>query len=49
MRHGVQWPEPTLQWPEGKLIACTFRVVAAIRLRRAHNHLSLRRRMARSL
>jgi peptidoglycan/xylan/chitin deacetylase (PgdA/CDA1 family) len=26
MHRGVQWPEPTLQWPEGKLIACTFRV-----------------------
>ena len=26
MHRGVQWPETTLQWPEGKLIACTFRV-----------------------
>ena len=26
MHRGVQWPEPTLQWPDGKLIACTFRV-----------------------
>ena len=26
MHRGVQWPEPTLQWPEGKLVACTFRV-----------------------
>ena len=26
MRRGVQWPEPTLQWPEGRLMCCTFRV-----------------------
>jgi peptidoglycan/xylan/chitin deacetylase (PgdA/CDA1 family) len=26
MHRGVQWPEPTLTWPEGKLICCTFRV-----------------------
>jgi peptidoglycan/xylan/chitin deacetylase (PgdA/CDA1 family) len=26
MHRGVQWPEPTLAWPEGKLICCTFRV-----------------------
>ena len=26
MRRGVQWPEPTLQWPKGKLMCCTFRV-----------------------
>ena len=26
MHRGVQWPEPTLQWPEGKLVCCTFRI-----------------------
>ena len=26
MHRGVQWPEPTLTWPEGKLMCCTFRV-----------------------
>src|SRR5262249_18745651 len=26
MHRGVQWPEPTLQWPDGKRICCTFRV-----------------------
>src|SRR5262249_38763050 len=26
MHRGVQWPEPTLNWPDGKLICCTFRV-----------------------
>jgi len=26
MHAGVQWPKPTLQWPDGKLICCTFRV-----------------------
>ena len=26
MHRGVQWPKPTLVWPEGKLICCTFRV-----------------------
>lgn len=26
MHRGVQWPEPTLSWPEGKLLCCTFRV-----------------------
>src|SRR4029453_6802399 len=26
MHRGVQWPEPTLQWPDGKLICCTFRI-----------------------
>jgi peptidoglycan/xylan/chitin deacetylase (PgdA/CDA1 family) len=26
MHHGVQWPEPTLRWPDGKLVCCTFRV-----------------------
>jgi len=26
MHRGVQWPEPTLQWPEGKRVCCTFRV-----------------------
>jgi peptidoglycan/xylan/chitin deacetylase (PgdA/CDA1 family) len=26
MHKGVQWPKPTLEWPEGRLICCTFRV-----------------------
>ena len=26
MHHGVQWPQPTLQWPQGKRICCTFRI-----------------------
>jgi len=26
MHHGVQWPDPTLRWPDGKLVCCTFRV-----------------------
>ena len=26
MHRGVQWPEPTLQWPEGRRVCCTFRV-----------------------
>jgi peptidoglycan/xylan/chitin deacetylase (PgdA/CDA1 family) len=26
MHRGVQWPEPTLVWPDGKLLCCTFRV-----------------------
>ena len=26
MHKGVQWPTPTLKWPDGKLICCTFRV-----------------------
>jgi peptidoglycan/xylan/chitin deacetylase (PgdA/CDA1 family) len=26
MHRGVQWPEPTLQWPDGKRVCCTFRV-----------------------
>jgi peptidoglycan/xylan/chitin deacetylase (PgdA/CDA1 family) len=26
MHRGVQWPEPKLQWPDGKRICCTFRV-----------------------
>ncbi len=26
MHVGVQWPRPTLQWPGGQLICCTFRV-----------------------
>ena len=26
MHTGVQWPKPTLKWPDGKLICCTFRV-----------------------
>jgi peptidoglycan/xylan/chitin deacetylase (PgdA/CDA1 family) len=26
MHLGVQWPEPRLQWPDGKRICCTFRV-----------------------
>ena len=26
MHRGVQWPEPTLTWPGGKLMCCTFRV-----------------------
>ena len=26
MHRGVQWPEPTLAWPDGKLMCCTFRV-----------------------
>src|SRR5262249_57081378 len=29
MHRGVQWPEPTLQWPEGKRICGTFRVAYA--------------------
>lgn len=26
MHRGVQWPEPRLQWPDGKRVCCTFRV-----------------------
>jgi peptidoglycan/xylan/chitin deacetylase (PgdA/CDA1 family) len=26
MHRGVQWPEPTLQWPDGRRVCCTFRV-----------------------
>jgi peptidoglycan/xylan/chitin deacetylase (PgdA/CDA1 family) len=26
MHRGVQWPQPQLTWPEGKLVCCTFRV-----------------------
>jgi peptidoglycan/xylan/chitin deacetylase (PgdA/CDA1 family) len=26
MHRGVQWPEPTLRWPDGRLVCCTFRV-----------------------
>ena len=26
MHRGVQWPNPALQWPDGKLVCCTFRV-----------------------
>jgi peptidoglycan/xylan/chitin deacetylase (PgdA/CDA1 family) len=26
MHRGVQWPEPTLQWPAGRRVCCTFRV-----------------------
>ena len=26
MHRGVQWPQPTLQWPEGRLVCCTFRI-----------------------
>jgi len=26
MHRGVQWPEPTLQWPDGRIVCCTFRV-----------------------
>ena len=26
MHKGVQWPKPTLKWPEGRLMCCTFRV-----------------------
>ena len=26
MHRGVQWPKPSLQWPDGKLVCCTFRV-----------------------
>jgi peptidoglycan/xylan/chitin deacetylase (PgdA/CDA1 family) len=26
MHRGVQWPKPRLQWPDGKLVCCTFRV-----------------------
>ena len=26
MHRGMQWPEPKLKWPEGKLVCCTFRV-----------------------
>jgi peptidoglycan/xylan/chitin deacetylase (PgdA/CDA1 family) len=26
MHRGVQWPEPRLRWPDGKLICCTFRI-----------------------
>jgi peptidoglycan/xylan/chitin deacetylase (PgdA/CDA1 family) len=26
MHCGVQWPQPTLQWPDGRRICCTFRV-----------------------
>lgn len=26
MHRGVQWPTPSLEWPDGKLICCTFRV-----------------------
>ena len=26
MHRGVQWPQPTLQWPEGRRVCCTFRI-----------------------
>jgi hypothetical protein len=26
MHRGTHWPEPRLQWPDGKLVCCTFRV-----------------------
>jgi hypothetical protein len=26
MHRGMQWPEPKLTWPDGKLVCCTFRV-----------------------
>jgi peptidoglycan/xylan/chitin deacetylase (PgdA/CDA1 family) len=26
MHQGVQWPQPRLKWPDGKLMCCTFRV-----------------------
>ena len=26
MHRGMQWPEPRLTWPDGKLVCCTFRV-----------------------
>jgi peptidoglycan/xylan/chitin deacetylase (PgdA/CDA1 family) len=26
MHRGVQWPQPTLQWPDGQRVCCTFRV-----------------------
>jgi peptidoglycan/xylan/chitin deacetylase (PgdA/CDA1 family) len=26
MHRGVQWPQPQLTWPDGKLVCCTFRV-----------------------
>ena len=26
MHRGVQWPQPTLQWPDGRLVCCTFRI-----------------------
>ena len=26
MHRGVQWPQPTLQWPDGRRVCCTFRV-----------------------
>ena len=26
MHRGVQWPEPRLKWPDGKLVCCTFRI-----------------------
>ncbi len=26
MHRGVQWPQPTLRWPQGRLVCCTFRV-----------------------
>jgi peptidoglycan/xylan/chitin deacetylase (PgdA/CDA1 family) len=26
MHQGVQWPKPTLKWPDGKLMCCTFRI-----------------------
>jgi peptidoglycan/xylan/chitin deacetylase (PgdA/CDA1 family) len=26
MHRGVQWPEPTLQWPDGRRVCCTFRI-----------------------
>ena len=26
MHRGVQWPKPSLAWPDGRLVCCTFRV-----------------------
>jgi peptidoglycan/xylan/chitin deacetylase (PgdA/CDA1 family) len=26
MHRGVQWPQPTLQWPDGRRVCCTFRI-----------------------
>jgi peptidoglycan/xylan/chitin deacetylase (PgdA/CDA1 family) len=26
MHRGTQWPVPTLRWPDGRLVCCTFRV-----------------------
>jgi peptidoglycan/xylan/chitin deacetylase (PgdA/CDA1 family) len=26
MHRGVQWPQPALQWPDGRRVCCTFRV-----------------------